>query len=151
MHDFCDQTPCNTIIKSRWSWRHEGHPAIKTTASNNPMASIMASIKHGRGTARSIPWASPLAYDKQDSGGPDGTVGRGIDTDSCCQFLDLNEGAKPDEAHGYRLRIGCVNVGTLARRSGEVVGMVSRRKLDFCCVQKTRWKGEGERLLGGRE
>src|SRR5208282_3118806 len=57
--------------------------------------------------------------------------------------------AKPDEPHGYRLRTGCVNVGTLARRSGEVVEMVSRRKLDFCCVQKTRWKGEDARLLGG--
>ena len=110
----------------------------------------MASKKHGRGTARSIPWASPLAYDKQDSGGPGGTVGRGIDTDSCCQFLDLNEGAKPEETQGNRFRIGCVNVGTLTKRSGEVVEMINRRKLDFCCVQETRWKGEGARLLGGK-
>ena len=42
-----------------------------------------------------------------------------------------------------------MNVGTLARRSGEVVEMVSKRKLDFCCVQETRWKGEGARLLSG--
>ena len=42
-----------------------------------------------------------------------------------------------------------MNVGTLTRRSGEVVEMISRRKLDFCCVQETRWKGEGARLLGG--
>ena len=52
-----------------------------------------------------------------------------------------NEGAKPDEPRGCQLRIGSVNVGTLARRSGEVVEMVGRRKLDFCCVQE----------LGGRK
>jgi exonuclease III len=61
----------------------------------------------------------------------------------------IYEGAKPDEPRGCRLRIGNVNVGTLVKRSGEVVEMVGRRKLDFCCVQESRWKGEGARVLGG--
>ena len=58
-------------------------------------------------------------------------MSQGIDTtglDSCSRFLDTNEGAKPDETQGYRFRIGCVNVGTLTKRSGEVVEMISRRK-----------------------
>jgi len=33
-------------------------------------------------------------------------------------------------------------------RSGEVVDMAARRSLDFCCLQETRWKGEGARLIG---
>ena len=33
-------------------------------------------------------------------------------------------------------------------RSGEVVEVVERRLLDFCCLQKTRWKGGSARILG---
>src|SRR5260221_3375716 len=47
-----------------------------------------------------------------------------------------------------QLRIGTVNVGSLSRRSGEVAEMVSRRCLDFCCLQETRWKGGGARTIG---
>ena len=82
----------------------------------------MESNQYGWGIAQSTPWASPLAYVKQESGRPCGTVGRGNST---------NEGAKPDEPQGCQLRIESVNVGTLAR-SGEEVEMVGRRKLDFC-------------------
>ena len=87
----------------------------------------MESNQYGRGTAQSTPWASPLAYVKQDSGGPGGTVGRRNST---------NEGAKPDEPRGCQLRIGSVNVGTLARRSGEV----EESRIFVVC-----------RSLGGRE
>ena len=47
------------------------------------------------------------------------------------------------------LRIGSVNVGTLRGRSGEVVDMVTRRHLDFCCLQETRWKGASASTIGG--
>jgi hypothetical protein len=50
---------------------------------------------------------------------------------------------------GMRLRFGSVNVGTMVRRSSEVVEMVGRRELDFCCVQETKWKGENARTLEG--
>jgi exonuclease III len=50
-----------------------------------------------------------------------------------------------------RLRIGTVNVGLMSRRSWEVVEMVARRKLDFCCLQETRWKGGSARIIGGEE
>ena len=32
--------------------------------------------------------------------------------------------------------------------SGEVVDAIHRRKIDLCCAQETRWKGEGARMLG---
>ena len=39
-------------------------------------------------------------------------------------------------------------MGTMSGRSGEVVDMVSRRRLDFCCLQETRWKGGSARVFG---
>ena len=33
-------------------------------------------------------------------------------------------------------------------RSGEVANALERRKVKVCCVQETRWKGEGTRILG---
>ena len=37
------------------------------------------------------------------------------------------------------------------RRSGEVVEVLERRKVDVCCVQEVRWSGESARLLTGRD
>src|SRR5260221_282556 len=36
-------------------------------------------------------------------------------------------------------------------RSGEIVEVLGNRKVDICCVQETRWKGKGVRMLGGAE
>ena len=47
-----------------------------------------------------------------------------------------------------RLRVGSVNVGSLRGRSDEVVEMVGRRNLDFCCLQETRWRGKNARRIG---
>ena len=49
------------------------------------------------------------------------------------------------------LRVGTVNVGTLKGRSGEVVDMAGRRKLDICCLQETRWRGGSARTMGGTD
>ena len=45
------------------------------------------------------------------------------------------------------LRIGTLNVGSMNGRSGRVADMVVTR-LDFCCLQETRWKGGSARSLG---
>ena len=44
------------------------------------------------------------------------------------------------------LWVGSVNVGTLRGRYGEVVELAERRRLDFCCLQETRW--EGAKMFG---
>src|SRR5206468_11865662 len=49
-------------------------------------------------------------------------------------------------AGGIGLRLGSLNVGTMVRKSGEVVEMVGRRGLDFCCLQETKWKGRVQGL-----
>ena len=46
------------------------------------------------------------------------------------------------------LRIGSVNVGLLRGKDGEVVNMAVEGCLDFCCLQETRWRGEGARKKG---
>ena len=50
---------------------------------------------------------------------------------------------------GLRVRVGLANVGTMRGREEEVVEMVNRRRLDFCCLQETRWKEGSARKLGG--
>ena len=55
----------------------------------------------------------------------------------------------PQSVGFEKLKIGTVNVGSMAKRSGEVAEMVGRRGLDFCCLQETRWRGEGARMIGG--
>ena len=47
------------------------------------------------------------------------------------------------------VRIGTANIGTMNKRYGEVAEMLRRRKIDFCCLQVTRWKGEHSRTEGG--
>ena len=44
-------------------------------------------------------------------------------------------------------RFGTWNVGSMTGRSGEVADALERRKVKVCCVQETRWKGEGTRIL----
>ena len=50
-----------------------------------------------------------------------------------------------------RLRVGSANVGMMSGRCVEVAAMAARRKLDFCCLQETRWRGDGVTMLEGRE
>lgn len=46
------------------------------------------------------------------------------------------------------VKIGTANVGTMTGRCGEVVDMASRRGLDFCCLQGTRWEGGSAKTFG---
>ena len=46
------------------------------------------------------------------------------------------------------MRAATWNVSSMVGRSGEVVDALHRRKIDFCCAQETRWKGESARMLG---
>ena len=46
------------------------------------------------------------------------------------------------------LRFCTLNVGTLTGRHREVAAMLSRRKVDVCCLQETKWKGSKARALG---
>ena len=74
----------------------------------------------------------------------------------------MHDGVKPDalcggrlvgrgRASGIELRVGSANVGTLRYRYGEVVELAKRRRLDFFCLQETRWEEkELESLVDAR-
>ena len=53
-----------------------------------------------------------------------------------------------------RFRVGTLNVGTLGKpeggKAGEVVETLTRRGIDLCCVQESRWNGTGCRLVTGK-
>ena len=48
-------------------------------------------------------------------------------------------------------RAATINVGTMKGRSGEIVEMLERRRVDVCCVQEVRWRGASARIITGRE
>ena len=50
-----------------------------------------------------------------------------------------------------KLRLGSWNIGTMRGCSGEVVEVLTRRKIDVCCVQEVRWKGASARMVTGKD
>ena len=48
-------------------------------------------------------------------------------------------------------RIASWNVGTMRGRSGEIVETISRRGIDVCCLQETRWRGASARMITGKD
>ena len=55
---------------------------------------------------------------------------------------------KPEEPEDLGVRLATWNVGSLTGKSGEVVEVLWRRKVDICCIQEVRWKGSGAKMLG---
>ena len=53
--------------------------------------------------------------------------------------------------HHVKMRVATINVGTMRGRSAEIVEMLTRRNVDICCVQETRWKGDSARKLSGKD
>ena len=47
-------------------------------------------------------------------------------------------------------RVGTLNVGTMKGKASEVVETLSRRRVDLCCLQETRWKMEGGKQIYSR-
>ena len=91
--------------------------------------------KRGHQPARRLGWAAP-AYHKKDGATPHpGSRRHGL----------LYDG-KPDERFGVRL--GSWNVGSLRGRGVEVCEELRKRRVDVCCVQEVRWRGQGARMIG---
>ena len=45
------------------------------------------------------------------------------------------------------IRFGTVYVGTISGRGNEDAEMLTRRKVDLCCLQETRWREGSARLV----
>ena len=54
-----------------------------------------------------------------------------------------------------QFRVGSLNVGTLRGKAAEIVETASRRRVDLCCLQETRWKGgldaSQNRMIKGKD
>ena len=112
---------------------------------------MMAQLEHGHCTARSTFLTAPPAMVKYKSREGGQTV---VGPDP------INEGVQPDVLQRGRagmarqrsksqdVRTATWNVSSMVSRSGEVVDTLHRRKIDLCCAQETRWKGESARMLG---
>ena len=59
--------------------------------------------------------------------------------------------ARGNESESESIRIASLNVGTMKKKSSEVVETMERRRIDICCLQETRWRGGSARLLQGKE
>ena len=46
------------------------------------------------------------------------------------------------------VRFGSWNVGSISGRGTEVCEELRKRKVDICCLQEVRWRGEGARFYG---
>ena len=57
-------------------------------------------------------------------------------------------GGTTEERDGFMVKVCTVNVGTLVRRSREVVEMLARRRVDICCLQEVRYRGKGATVYG---
>ena len=49
---------------------------------------------------------------------------------------------------GFGVKFGTWNLGTICGRGTEVCEELRKRKVDVCCVQEVRWRGQGTRFLG---
>ncbi|KAL5172704.1 Craniofacial development protein 2 [Glycine soja] len=49
--------------------------------------------------------------------------------------------------HDRRIRFGTWNIGTLTGKSTEIVDVMVRRKINFMCLQETKWTGEKAKEL----
>ena len=49
---------------------------------------------------------------------------------------------------GNKFRVATWNVGSMTGRSGEVARELGERNVDAACLQETRWKGAGTRMIG---
>ncbi|XP_014678683.1 PREDICTED: uncharacterized protein LOC106818498 [Priapulus caudatus] len=48
-------------------------------------------------------------------------------------------------------RVGTLNVGTMRGKASEVVETMTRRRMDLCCLQETRWKMDGVKIIDGKD
>ena len=52
---------------------------------------------------------------------------------------------------GFGVRVGSWNVGSIRRRGIEICEELRKRKVDVCCLQEVRFKGQGARFIGVKE
>ena len=96
---------------------------------------MMALRRHGHQPAQRLGWAT-LAYHKQKGVAPD---------PGPCKNCFQNDG-KTNKWLG--VRVGSWNVGSMSGADTEVCEELKKRRMDVCCQQEVRWRGQGARFMG---
>ena len=108
----------------------EGHPAIKTGATITSMKRVeYDKVNNVNG-----------ATAHESSGAAFGRVSRGAN-----QIVRQRKPRKPTYT---QLKLGTWNVGTLRGKLGEIAYILARMRVSICCLQETRYKGSGARIIG---
>ena len=69
-----------------------------------------------------------------------------------CQVWEAGSGHCGESSkHLRKFRVGTLSVNTLRGRVWEVVETLSRRKVDVCCIQETRYRGGNCRIIKGKD
>ena len=69
-----------------------------------------------------------------------------------CQVWEAGSGHCGESSkHLRKFRVGTLNVNTLRGRVCEAVETLSRRKVDVCCIQETRYRGGSCRTIKGKD
>ena len=48
------------------------------------------------------------------------------------------------------VKVGTLNIGTMAGRGRELADLMERRNVDILCLKETKWKGSKAKNIGGR-
>ena len=71
---------------------------------------------------------------------------------AACQVWKAGSGHCGESSkHLRKFRVGTLSVNTLRGRVCEVVETLSRRKVDVCCIQETRYRGGNCRIIKGKD
>ena len=69
-----------------------------------------------------------------------------------CQMWGAGQGHSGESSkHLRKFRVGTLNVNTLWRRVCGVVETLSRRNVNVCCIQETRYRGGNYRTIKGKD
>ena len=74
-----------------------------------------------------------------------------MSTAASCQVWEAGSGHCGESKHLRKFRVGTLNVNTLRGRVCKVVETLSRRKVDVCCIQETRYRGGSYRTIKGKD
>ena len=120
-------------LPNQWIGARKG---IRPIISCSKKPSMMATTKYGHQPAQRLGWAAP-AYHKKDGANNHSGPRR--------HYLHY-DGLKPDTRFG--VRVGSLNVGSMRGKGVEICEELRKRRVDVCCVQEVRWRGEGARMMG---
>jgi len=140
------------VLKEEVSGARKGIRPVKNPAPNTPMR--VTNIPKDTGSV-----VDRVNKDRAVSWGTGATVISGLPEPALLSTVPGRDAVRQQAPNGNKrmtdmkqnVRVATWNVGSMTGKSAEVVEVIHRRRIDVCCVQETRWKNSGARIIGGIE